>query len=342
MRVAMVYDFQDVRIEERPIPAISPQEVLVQMRACGICSSDVMDWYIRRKAPLVLGHEPAGVIVEVGAEVEGFRVGDRVFIHHHAPCMQCRDCRRGNHTLCETWRNSQLDPGGLAEFVRVPAINLQHDTLLLPPTLSFAEGTLVEPVGCVVKAMQRAGVQAGDIVLVIGLGFMGQLNVLLAKAYGAGLVLAADLVPYRLEKAIQMGADWTIDVSRESLEEVVAAYTEGVMADRVIVGPGTLPAMESGIRCVGKGGTVLFFTPTPPDSRLEIDPYTLYFREVTLTSSYSCGPPHTREALSWLEKGMIPADQLITHRFPLEETPQAVQRVAEGGEVLKALIVFDH
>lgn len=341
MRVAMAYDFLDVRIEERPVPTIGSREALVQMRACGICSSDVMDWYIRRKAPLVLGHEPAGIIVEVGAEVEKFRVGDRVFIHHHAPCMTCRSCRRGDYTLCPVWRTSRLDPGGLAEFVRVPEINLQQDTLILPDSLSFEEGVFVEPVGCSIKAVQRAGIQAGDIVLVVGLGFMGQLNVILAKAYGAGLVLAADFVPYRLEKALRFGADWTIDVSHEQLEEVVAAYTDGVMADRVIVGPGTIPAMEAGIRCVGKGGTVLFFTPTPPDTQFCIDPYTLYFQEVTLSSSYSCGPSHTRAALALLEKGGIPTAQLITHRFPLEETPQAVQKVAEAQESLKTIILFD-
>ncbi|MBX6378779.1 MAG: alcohol dehydrogenase catalytic domain-containing protein, partial [Clostridia bacterium] len=160
------------------------------MRACGLCSSDVLGWYVARKAPLVLGHEPAGVVAAVGKAVRGFRPGDRVFVHHHAPCFRCRTCRRGAYVHCPAWRRSRLDPGGMAEYFRVPGHNLA-DTLLLPDGLSFADGALVEPVACCVKALRRARLRPGDTVLVVGLGFMGQVLARLARAFGAGRVVGA-------------------------------------------------------------------------------------------------------------------------------------------------------
>ena len=157
MKVARLYDFLDVRIEEQPVPAIGPGEALVRARACGICSGDVVPWYIRKKAPLVFGHEPVGEIVEVGEGVSGFAPGDRVFVHHHAPCFRCRACARGEFVQCPTWKQSQIDPGGMAEFFRVPAGNLAGDTLRLPDHVSDADGALVEPLACVVKSLARAG-----------------------------------------------------------------------------------------------------------------------------------------------------------------------------------------
>ncbi len=145
MKTAVLYSFNDIRIEERPVPEVGPGEALIRMKACGICSGDVMPWYIEKKAPLVLGHEPAGEIVAVGEGVRGFQAGDRIFVHHHAPCLECRACRRGDFVLCETWKSSHIVPGGLAEFVKIPAVNLAHDTLKLPPDMDFLAGTTSHP-----------------------------------------------------------------------------------------------------------------------------------------------------------------------------------------------------
>ncbi|MCS6925175.1 MAG: alcohol dehydrogenase catalytic domain-containing protein, partial [Candidatus Binatia bacterium] len=211
MKVARLYDPSDIRVEEEPLPSVGPGELLVQTRVCGICSGDVMGWYIKKKAPLVFGHEPAGEVVAVGAGVEGFRVGDRVFVHHHAPCFTCRACARGEFVQCSTWRSSRIVPGGMAEYFLVPKENVAGDTLLLPPGLSFADGSLVEPTACVVKSLRRAGVVPGDRVLVIGLGIMGQLHVALARHAGAGMIIGADFVPYRRAKALELGADYVLD-----------------------------------------------------------------------------------------------------------------------------------
>ncbi|MDP7449515.1 MAG: alcohol dehydrogenase catalytic domain-containing protein, partial [Candidatus Latescibacteria bacterium] len=241
----------------------------------------MIPWYVARKVPAVLGHEPAGVIESVGEGVSGFHVGDRIFVHHHAPCFTCRLCRRGFFSLCEVWRASHIVPGGISEFVKIPAHNLRHDTLKIPDSLSLEDGTLIEPLACSVKALKRGGLQADDVVLMIGLGIMGQLNAVLARHYGAKTVIGADLVPYRLKKFLGMGGDAGVDVSKEDLEQRVSDLTDGRMADLVIVGPGTLEAMRSGLSCVGKGGTVILFTPAGPQEQLAINPHDLYFNEVT-------------------------------------------------------------
>jgi L-iditol 2-dehydrogenase len=340
MKVARLYQFNDIRVEEMPIPEIGPGDALVRTKACGICSGDVLPWYIEKKAPLVLGHEPVGVIVAVGPDVQGFSVGDRVFAHHHVPCFNCRYCRRGYYSMCPTWRRSQLVPGGIAEFFLVPALNLQRDTLKLPSDMAYDDGVLIEPAACVVRSMRRAGVQTGDIFLIIGLGVMGLMHVLLAREYGAGTVIGADRVASRCERALSLGADYVVNVSRENLIEWVNMITEGIMADAVIVGPGSLEAMEAGVACAGKGSTVLLFTPGAPGEMLAVEPNKLYMNEISLVASYSCGPNDTRDALSLVQNGVITAERLVTDRFPIEETPLAYRAMAEARDTIKAIITF--
>jgi L-iditol 2-dehydrogenase len=342
MRVARFYDFDDIRIEEAPVPRIGPRDALVKMAVCGICTSDTLPWYVRRKAPIVLGHEPSGTIVEIGEAVEGFQIGDRVVMHHHAPCMVCRFCQRGHFSMCSTWKGSALDPGGLSEFVRVPDLNLHTDTLILPDSLSFEDGALIEPVACVVQALKRrARMRNGDRVLVIGLGIMGQMLALMARHYGASLVVVADLIPYRLEKALELGADAAIDVSKENLAERVGSLTGGELADLVVVGPGSLAAIRSGFTAVGIGGTVMLFTPTEPGQELAVDTYDLYARDVTLTGSYSCGPPDMKEAMDIVTLGVVTAQKLVTHRFSLDEVSAGFQTVADAKQSVKTLIIID-
>ncbi len=340
MKVARLYKFNDIRIEEMPIPELGPGEALVQTKACGICSGDVLPWYIEKKAPLVLGHEPVGMIVAAGPEVKGFDIGDRVFVHHHAPCMGCRYCRRGYYSMCPTWRRSNIKPGGIAEFFLVPEVNLQRDTLKLPADMSYDDGVLIEPAACVVKSLRRSGMQTGDIVLVIGLGVMGLLHVLLAREYGAGTIIGVDKVSSRCERALHLGADYIVNVSREDLVELVGMMTEGIMADIVIVGPGSTEAMQAGVACAGKGSTVLLFTPGAPGEMLPVEPYNLYLNEISLVASYSCGPNDTREALSLVQKGVVTAEKLVTDRFLIEETPLAYRAMSQAQDTIKAIITF--
>ena len=351
MKVAKLYHFNDIRIEEMPVPEIGPGDALVKTKACGICSGDVMPWYIEKKAPLVLGHEPVGEIIELGRDVlrppnselrtpNFFKVGDRVFVHHHAPCMGCRYCDKGDYVQCETWRNTRIIPGGISEYILVPGTNLRNDTLLLNKEITYEDGTLIEPAACVVKSFKRAAVRKGDTVLVIGLGVMGQMHVLLAREFGAGKVIGADMVQFRLNKALEFGADHVIDVSQEDLFESVKVLTEGFMADIVVVGPNSAEAMRQGTEVVSKGGKVVLFTPAKPGERLCVDPNSLYFRDITLVTSYSCGPEDTSEALRLIKARVVTAEKLVTHRFPVEKTAEAFALTAQAGDSLKSVVVF--
>jgi L-iditol 2-dehydrogenase len=339
VKAVVVHDFHDIRVEDRPIPDIGPGELLVKAGACGICSGDIMPWYIRKKAPLVLGHEPAGVVHQVGSEGTGFSVGDRVFVHHHAPCFQCAHCDKGNYTMCETWRKSRIEPGGMAEYFRVPAENLA-DTLLLPAEVSMEAGVLIEPVACGVKAIRRARIQTGDKVLVIGLGVMGQILIKLAKLAGAAEVVASDFVLERRQRALVNGADIVVDPREEDLIVAVKGKSER-KADVVIVGPPSIEAMQQGLLCVEKGGTLLLFTPTPPGEILSLAPYDIYFNEVSIVPSYSCGPNDTREALKLFQAGSLKPEDFISERYSVEAAPEAFRAMASG-EVLKAVVKFEN
>ncbi len=340
MKVARLYTAHDIRFEEEPIPRIGSGQALVRTRACGICSGDVMAWYIEKKAPVVFGHEPTGEIVEVGPDVSDFQPGDRVFIHHHTPCFGCRTCLRGDFVQCLTWRASRIIPGGMAEYFLVPKENLSGDCLRLPTDISFADGSLIEPTACAVKALRRARLQAGESVCVIGLGIMGQLNVALARHGGAGTIMGTDFVAYRRDKALELGADVVFDPANGPVEDAVRGYTKGEMAELVIVGPGTVEAMQLGIRCAAKGGTVLLFTTSQPEARMEIAPYELYFNEISLIPSYSCGPNDTRKALQLIADGVIQSERFITHRFPFAALHEAYQNAAAAQDSLKTIIEF--
>lgn len=349
MLVAMVRGPDDIRVERAPVPRPGPGEAVVRVRAAGICSGDLMAWYLARKAPLVLGHEVAGEVAALGpgeppaprAGGTPFRPGDRVAVHHHAPCFACRACRRGEAVQCETWRRSRLDPGGIAEYVRVPRENLEGDTLRLPEGLSFEDGALVEPAGCVVKSLRRGRVSAGDAVAVVGLGVMGLLHVRLAKAAGADPVVGIDLDPHRCALARRLGADAAVRVPAEDPASVLRAATGGRLADLVIVGPGSPEAIEQGVALAGPAARVVLFTPTPPGTRAPIDTHRLYFDEVTLVPSYSCGPEDTRAALEAIAAGVVRAADLVTHRAPIAGVAEAYRAMAGGGAAVKSMILFE-
>lgn len=342
MRVARLYSFNDIRIEDVLLPKVGPYDALIKTGACGICSGDVMPWYIEKKAPLVLGHEPAGEIVELGSELSAISIktGDRVFVHHHAPCMDCRYCKRGDYVQCATWGSSRIIPGGISEYILIPEINLRNDTLVLPDNMSYEDATLVEPVACVVKSFKRAAVKKGDTVLILGLGVMGQLHIQLAREFGVEKVIGVDMIKFRLNRALEAGADHVIDLTNEDLLRRAGELTGGVMADIVIVGPNSVEVMKQGLKAVAKGGTVVLFTPAKPDELLTINPNEIYFRDINLVTSYSCGPEDTREALNLIKEGVVRPDRIITHRFPIEKTAEAFQLTFRAGDSLKSIINF--
>ena len=330
----------DVRIVELPIPEIGQGELLVQMQACGLCASDVMEWYMKPRAPIYPGHEPVGIIAAVGEGVPQFSIGQRVFIHHHVPCMVCHFCRRGSYSQCPTFRSTRLHPGGLAKYIRVPATNVQLDVLPLPDELSFEAATLIEPLACCVRGINRSGMQPGDSVLVLGAGSNGLMLAQLAQQHGALRVIIVDPIAYRRQRALDADIDHVLDPGGEpeQLIQNIYAANDGGKPDIVLVTPSSISAMQQGLELVGPGGTVLLFAPPPPTSTLPIAPNTLFFQEISLHTSYSAGPYETRLALELLQSGRIRPEAVITHKFPLEEAAKAFSLVANPGDSLKVVI----
>jgi len=335
----MYYSLDQIKIQDVPKPKIGSDELLVEMKACGVCGSDLMEWYLRSRAPLVLGHEPAGVIVGAGKNVKDFSVGDRVFAHHHVADLTCYYCKRGDYTLCPQFAQTHLEPGGFAEFFRVPAPNLQIDTLKLPDSLSFEEGTLIEPVGCCIRAQDKVGVQKGDNVAVIGAGPSGIVHAMLAKIAGAGQVVVTDLVEYRLRMAKRLGADVVINAQHENVAERIKQETEDRGADIVIVTAPNAKAVEDSVQIVRRGGKLLLFAPTQPDQYARLSPHRLFFSEITVVPSYSVSHVETRKALQLISSVRIEARKLITHRFALSRTADAFQTAAKSKECLKVVVL---
>jgi L-iditol 2-dehydrogenase len=261
MRVAMYYNNRDIRIEEMPRPTIGSDEVLVRIEASGICGSDVIEWYRIHKAPLVLGHEIAGQIVEVGSQVKKYKPGDRVAASHHVPCNTCYYCLSGHQTVCETLRSTNFYPGGFAEFVHLPAINVDRGVYLLPEEMSYEAATFIEPLACVLRAQRISGLAPGQSVLVLGSGISGLLHIQLARALGAGKIVATDVMESRLKAAKALGADETVpapELTPVRLREI----NQGLLADQVIISTGAKEAQVQALSLVERGGTVLF-SPLP-------------------------------------------------------------------------------
>jgi L-iditol 2-dehydrogenase len=338
MRVAVWYNNRDVRVEERPVPCIGPGELLVRIIASGICGSDVMEWYRLDRAPLILGHEIAGEVVGVGEGVKIYKVGDRVAVAHHVPCNTCRYCLSGNHTVCDTLRRTNFDPGGFAEYVRLPAINVERGIFPLPDDMSFEKATFIEPLACVLRGQRKANLRTGQSVLVIGSGISGLLHIQLAKALGAGRIVAVDINDYRLEAAKKFGADVIINAdefSPERMREVNA----GRLADLVIVCTGAVTAVNQALASVERGGTVLFFAPTAPGITIPISINDLFWRtDITLTTSYAGSPADYAAALQLIQAQRLPVREMITHRLGLAETGLGFRLVAEAKESLKVII----
>jgi len=333
-----------VSIEDVTLPELQPGELLVRVTACGICPGETLRWYVDAKAPFGLGHEPVGVIEACGPGAaparpweKPFSAGERVFVHHHAPCMRCRRCRRGDYVQCRTWRATRLVPGGMSEYAVVPSENVHADVLRLPDSMSDETATLIEPLATVVKSLRRGGMRSGDVVLVIGLGVMGLLHVALAHHRNAGLVIAADRVGSRLERARELGARRTIDVSAAPISDLVREATDGEGADVVVVGPGSKEALDAAASAVGPGGTIVVFTPLAPGETWPLPVNQFYFKDVGVVTSYSAGPPDTREALELLAGGLNVAP-LFTHRFGLDDVAEAYALVETAQDALKVVV----
>ena len=337
MRVAMYYNNRDVRLEEIPTPRIGSGELLVKVLASGICGSDVMEWYRIKKAPRVLGHEIAGEIVEVGNGVDPYKIGDRVFVSHHVPCNTCHYCLNGFHTVCDTLRKTNFDPGGFAEFIRVPRVNVDRGLFVLPDEISFEDGVFIEPLACVLRGQRVARLEPGQSVLVIGSGISGVLQIALARASGAGWIVASDINDYRLKAAKQFGADEAI-LAKEVSPAKIREINKGRLADLVIVCAGTISAYVQALQSVDRGGKILGFAPLEPGLSFVFPFFDFWNDGITLLSTYGGNPFDITMAIELIRAQRLPLREMITHRLPLAETGLGFQLVAEAKDSMKVII----
>lgn len=337
MRVAMYYNNNDVRITKMPIPTINDDELLVKVQASGICGSDVMEWYRIKKAPRVLGHEIAGDIIKVGKNVKQYKVGDRVFVSHHVPCNTCDFCLNDQHTLCHTLHSTNFYPGGFAEYLKVPKINVDKGVFVLPDEMSYEEGVFIEPLACVVRGLRIADMKPGQNVLIIGSGISGLLHIKLARAWEAGRIISTDINEYRLKMAKKLGADYVIHAKEDILEQI-KKYNNGKLADLVVTCAGAPPAVKQAIQSVENGGTILFFAPTEPGIEMPFPLFDLWDKGVKMVSTYAGSPKDINIAIDLIKSKKVDVTDMITHKLPLSEAAKGFKLVAEANKSIKVII----
>ncbi len=306
--------------------------MLVKVHACGICGSDIVEWYRLPRAPLVQGHEIGAEVVSLGKGVERFKAGDRVFIPPKIPCGECRYCRNGHYPQC-TGISERL-PGGFAEYILVPAVFVEKGTYLLPGNVTYEQSTFIEPLACAVRAQRLAGAGRDKTVLVLGCGMSGLLHVKLAVAEGCR-VFAVDVNPVKLEIAARLGAE-AINGGDGVHDRLVAE--NGCKADIVILASSAGQAVSEAWQCVEKGGVVVLFAVPGPDENVVVPVNDFWTKEITILTSYYCGPPDITEAMELIRTGKITVDDLITHRLPLAEIVRGFELVSDGRESIKVII----
>ena len=337
MKIAMYYKNSDVRLEEMPKPGIGENEILLKVKASGICGTDIIEWYRINRAPLVLGHEIAGEIVETGRNVK-YKVGDRVVVSHHVPCGECRFCLSEHETACDTIRKTNFFPGGFSEYVRVPEINVKKGVYLIPDGVSYEEATFAEPLACVLRAQRKVGINPKDIVLVMGSGISGLLHIKLAKTKGAKKIFATDINDFRLSSAKKFGADYVFKAKEFSPEDV-KEINENYLADKVLVCTGAKTALEQALKSIERGGTILFFACTDKDVTIPLSINDLFWRnDVTLATSYAGSPKDHIEALELIKLSKVKVKDMITHRIKLKDIQKGFKLVSEAKESIKVIV----
>lgn len=343
MKAAIYYDTNDIRIEERDLPVPGKGEALIKMHACGLCGTDIHKAVHKTVKPgTVLGHEVGGEIVQLGEGVENFRVGDRVFVAHHVPCFTCHYCLRGHHTVCRQWKETNIEPGGFSEYIKVSALHVKHTMVKIPETMSYEQAAMMEPAACAQRAVERAGIRPGDTVMVVGTGMVGAIFIQLAKAYHAGLVIANDVSEFRLEMSRKLGADKLINGAKQDMKKSVMEMTEGRGADVIFVAAAVPSLVSAAVECAAKGGTVLSFALFSDDTEIPVIANRICMDEVSLIGSYSSAPFEYPTVLEFINKKIIDAEAMITHRFPLSQLNEAIRTATDPDEkCLKVMITPD-
>ncbi len=335
MRAAVLEDKKKIVVREVPDPKIGPRDVLVRSRACGICGTDVHIWEgeFFPTYPLVPGHELAGEIVEVGGEVKGLRVGDRVMVDPTVTCEECYFCMTQRQNHCLSWNAVGVTrDGGFGELVRVPAKNCYRFE-----KASFSEGAFTEPLACVVFGQDRARIDIGSEVLVFGAGPIGQLHVQASRANGAASVTVIDTVESKLDLARRMGAANTVIADNAMGDKLrkIAPYGFDVVIDAT----GNPKAVKDAIPFIKNGGKFLIFGVCSPEATIEISPFEIYRRDLEIIGSFAIRRTYDR-AFKLMENGVIKVKDLVAEQMPVEELSRGIELMRTGKAGMKLQVTF--
>ena len=341
MKAAVVKSNSNIEIKDIENQSMGSGDILVKMRACGICGSDVEKVFGKYGQPSMrLGHEPAGTIMEVGSEISNFSVGDRVFTHHHVACYSddCHECNHGNETMCKKYYESNLEPCGLADEYIVPEWNVKHGGVLkIPDSMSFEDAAMIEPLACCIRAWNKFTHKNNDSVAILGIGPTGIMHALLAKLYGFGKIFCLDLNEFRLDFAKKFETT-TINSGNTDALKQIKSETADQGVDVVIVATSSLSALKDAVNFVRKGGTIVMFGVPSKGAIIDLDMSEIYSKGITIVNSYAASDFDTKEALEKISNKQINVSQLITHKYNLQECQEAFVHAKSGDNAMKIII----
>jgi len=341
MKAAVVKSNSNIEIKNIENQSVGPGDILVKMRACGICGSDVEKVFGKYGQPSMrLGHEPAGTIMEVGSEISNFSIGDRVFTHHHVACYSddCHECNHGNETMCKKYYESNLEPCGLADEYIVPEWNVKHGGVLkIPDSMSFEDAAMIEPLACCIRAWNKFTYKNNDSIAVLGIGPTGIMHALLAKIYGFEKIFCLDFNEFRLDFAKKFKAIAINSGNTNALEQI-KSETANQGVDVVIVATSSLNALKDAVNFVRKGGTIVMFGVPSKGAIIDLDMSEIYSKGITIVNSYAASDFDTKEALEKISNKQINVSQLITHKYNLQECQEAFVHAKSGDNAMKIII----
>ncbi|MDE1829168.1 MAG: zinc-dependent dehydrogenase [Thaumarchaeota archaeon] len=340
MKAAYVKGPSTVEIRNVERPKAESGDLIVTMKSCGVCGSDLEKIYGQYSQPSMrLGHEPSGIVSEVGSNIKDFKVGDRVFVHHHVPCYSCHFCLHGNETMCQKYAETNLSPCGLAEEFLVPEWNVAHGGVIkLPDHIGFDEASMIEPLACCVRAWNKVKFRQGDSVAILGAGPTGMMHVMLSKTFGMKDIFCFDINKFRLEFAKKLGITSAVQSNDPEATQKILASTQNRGIDLAIVATGSVNAIVQAIDIVRKGGTVVLFGVPSKNAQLSVDISKVYSKEITITPSYAASESDTNMAFKIIEERKVDMNQLITHRFDLSDSAKALEYAHQGNDSMKIIV----
>ncbi len=335
-----------VKIIDNEIPKLNPNDVLVKMKTCGICGSDLEKVFGKYGMTSgKIGHEPAGEIIEVGKNIKDFKIKDRVFIHHHVPCYSCHYCYNDDYTMCEKYQSSNIEPSGLSEFILVPEWNVSKGGLVkLPDNINYNQAALIEPIACCIRSLNKLNIKKGDKIAIFGAGPTGLIHMILTKHYGASQIVLIDVNEFRLNFAKKIDPnilDFNLLQKEKNLEDLVFSKIDKIGVDISIICTSNITAFTQSIQITRKGGTISLFGVPSKDSSFKIDLNLIYSKELKVIPSYATSEKEIQQTISLLTNKIIDLEPLITHKFPLNNATDALECAHKGIDAMKIIIISD-